>query len=118
LEWLMPPDALAALRQVNDNLALAVLHLRPERKQISTLSPHDFSDLRNQLLNAGKCLRLLPPLSNAEGETRKELLEYRNNLEKLKQLLPDVQARLLAEKSRLAAARTHAAAVAHWAQAR
>jgi len=114
----MPPDALAALREVNDNLTLALLRLRPERKQISTLSPHDFSDLRKQMSNAGVCLRLLPPISKAEGETRKGLLEYRHNLEKLKQLLPDVQARLLAEKSRLVAARTHAAAAVHWAQAR
>ena len=113
----MPSDALAALREVNNNLALAVLRLRPEHKEISTFRPHDFSDLRNQMLNAGKCLRLLPPLSKAEGEIQKELLEYRHNLEKLKQLLPDVQARLLAEKSRLVVARTHAASAAHWAQA-
>jgi hypothetical protein len=47
----------------------------------------------------------------------KEALEYRRNLEKLKHFLPDVQARLLAEKSRLETARTHVAAAAAWAKA-
>jgi hypothetical protein len=113
----MVPDALGALCEVNKNLRLTMLRLRPERTHISTLSPRDFLDLRNQMLRAGNCLRGLPRIAEATDEVRKELIEYQANLRKLHQFLPDVHGRLLAEKSRLSAARTHTAAASHWAQA-
>jgi len=113
----MPPDALETLRQVNENLRSALLRLRPERKHCSTIKPKDFSDILSQLLRAAECLRRLPPPSEAAATLEKESLEYRGNLEKLKHFLPDLQVRLLAEKSRLETARTHVAAAAAWAQA-
>jgi hypothetical protein len=114
----MPPDALETLRQVNENLRSALLRLRPERKHCSSIKPKDFSDILSQLLRAAECLRCLPPPSEAAVTLEKESLEYRNNLEKLKHFLPDLQVRLLAEKARLETARTHVAAAGAWAQAR
>jgi hypothetical protein len=113
-----PPDALETLRQVNDNLRSALLRLRPERKRCSTIKAQDFSDLLRQLLRAAECLRRLPPHPEAADAIEGESLEYRGNLERLKHFLPGLQVRLLAEKSRLEAARTHVAAAAAWARAR
>jgi superfamily I DNA and/or RNA helicase len=111
------------LRQVNENLRSALLRLRPERKHCSSIRPQDFSDILSQLLRAAECLRRPEPPANSEAALtieaalEKESLEYRSNLEKLKRFLPDVQVRLLAEKSRLETARTHVATAAAWAQA-
>jgi hypothetical protein len=113
----MPPDALETLRQVNESLRSALARLRPERKHCSSLRPQDFSSLLAQLLQAAECLRLRPAHSEAAAALEKEALEYRGNLEKLKHFLPDLQVRLLAEKSRLESAKSHLAAKAAWAKA-
>jgi hypothetical protein len=112
-----PPDALETLRQVNGNLRSALIRLRPERKHCSSIRPQDFSDILSQLLRAAECLRLPPPHSEAAVGLETEALEYRGNLEKLKHFLPDLQVRLLAEKSRLETARSHVAAAAAWGRA-
>ena len=112
----MPPEAFETLRQVNDNLHSALIRLHPEQKHCSTVRPQDFSDILSQLLRAAECLRHLPAQPEAAA-LEKESLKYRSNLEKLKHFLPDLHARLLAEKSRLEAAQTHVAAAAAWARA-
>lgn len=113
----MMADSLGALREVNRNLRLDMIRFRPEHTHISALSPRDFIDLRAQMSRASHYLRLLPAMTEATDEVRKELREYRRNLEKLKHFLPAVQVRLVSEKSRLIAARTQAAAASNWAQA-
>jgi len=113
----MPLDTLETLRQVNDNLRSALIRLRPEQKDCSTIRPQDFSDILSQLLRAAECLRRLPPHSGAGAALEKESLEYRSNLEKLKQFLPDLHGRLLAEKARLEDAQVHVAAAAAWVRA-
>ena len=113
----MPPDALETLRQVNGSLRTALTRLRPEQKHCSTVMPQDFSDLLSQLLRAAECLRHPPAQSQASVALDKESLEYRSNLEKLKDFLPDLHGRLLVEKARLETAQTHVAAAAAWARA-
>jgi hypothetical protein len=110
-------DALEILRQVNRDLRCAMIRLRPEMKHCSAITPQDFSELRSQLRRATECLRRSPLGSEAAAAFKKESLVYRSNLEQLKRFLLDVYARLLAEKSRLEAARTHATAAAAWGQA-
>ncbi len=117
-----PPDALATLRHVNESLRSALLRLRPERQHCSSLQPQEFSGLLGQLLQAAECLRRPPEhtgaiMTESSAALEKESLEYRNNLEKLKHFLPDLQVRLLAEKSRLETAMAHVAAKAAWAKA-
>jgi len=112
----MSQDALEILRQVNDSLRFALVRLRPERRHCSTISPQDFSDIRCEVQRASECLRRLPPDADAAA-LEEQSLEYRSNLKKLRQFLPDVHGRLLAEKSRLETARNHLAAAASWDRA-
>jgi hypothetical protein len=113
----MPPDSLATLRLVNDNLRSALIRLRPEQKHCSAIRPQDFADMLGELVRAADCLRNLPANLKAGSELEKEISEYRGNLEKLKQLLPDLHGRLLAERARLQSVRAHVAAAAAWAGA-
>ncbi|MBZ5657307.1 MAG: hypothetical protein LAO56_18730 [Acidobacteriia bacterium] len=113
---MMPPDTLETLRQVNDNLRTALNRLHPEQKDCSAIRPQDFSDLLSHLLRGAECLRVPPP-SDAAAALEREALEYRRNLEKLKDFLPDLHGRLLAEKARLESAQLHVTAAAAWARA-
>jgi hypothetical protein len=107
-------DALETLRKVNDHLRSSLIRLHPERNHCSAIRPQDFAGLLSQLKRAAECMQGLSSDSQAAAALQKESREYRMNLEKLKRFLPDVHARLLAEKSRLDAARTHVAAAAAW----
>jgi hypothetical protein len=112
-----PPDAVETLRQVNDDLRSGVVRLRPEQKDCSTITPQDFADFLSNIQRAAECLRSLRIRSETSMAIEAESLEYRTNLEKLKDFLPDLHGRLLAEKSRLEMAQTHVAAAAAWARA-
>ena len=113
----MPPDALQTFREVNKNMRSALTRLRPEQTHCSTIKPQELIDLLGEVLRAAECVRRLPPHSEATVALELESLEYRHNLEKLQQFLPDLHARLLAEKARIETARTHVAATAAWARA-
>lgn len=69
-----------------------------------------------ELLRAADCLRNLPANLKAGSELAQEISEYQGNLEKLKQFLPDLHGRLLAEKARLQSVQAHVAAAAAWAR--
>jgi hypothetical protein len=110
----LPLDTLATLRQVNNCLRSALVRLRPERQHCSTIKPQDFSDLCGEILRAADCMRRISLDPQAATQLKNESFEYRSNLEQLNKLLPDVQARLLVEKSRLECAQSHVAAAAAW----
>ena len=107
-----PDDDLAILRAVNKNLKSALLRFRPERQHCSAIEAQELSDLRCLIVQAADCVRGVSPL--AAPELKNESSEYRSNLEQLKQLLPDFQVRLLAEKSRLEVAKSNVAAAVAW----
>ena len=111
-----PEDNLAILRAVNKHLRLVLIRLRPEQQHCSSIKPEDFSDLRSEIQRAASCVQGVS-LAFQAPELRSESLEYRRNLEQVKQLLPDLQIRLLAEKSRLEGEKEHVAAAAAWAGA-
>jgi hypothetical protein len=113
----MPQDPLGMLREVNSNLRSALARLRPEQQHCSAIKPQDFSELRGEILRARDCVGRISLNSEAVAELKNESFQYRSNLEQLNHLLPDVQARLLDEKSRLEVAKNHAAAAAAWAGA-
>ena len=125
----MSSDAVTTLRQVNDHLRSALERLRPEQTPCSAVTPDDFSCLLAQLLRAGECVgnlyarsAAISPLDRSAHDQQaaaveQETREYRNNLEKLRSFLPDLHARLLAERARLENARNHVAAAAAWAHA-
>ena len=105
-------DAVETLRQVNDSLRAALIRLGADA---STVGPQDFSDLLGQLHRASECMRRRPHCEAVAFD--EELLEYGRNLERLKNPLPEVHERLLAERSRLETARNHATAATAWARA-
>ena len=110
-----PDDDLATLRTVNKNLKSALVRFRPERQHCSAIKPQELSDLCSAILQAADCVRGISP--QAVLELKNESLEYHSNLAQLKQLLPDFEVRLLAEKSRLEVAKSHVASAAAWAGA-
>jgi hypothetical protein len=120
MEMLMEPrkpeDNLAILRAANKHLRLVLIRLRPEQQHCSSIKPEDLSDLRTEIQRAADCVQGAS-LAPQASELRNESLEYRRNLEQLKHLLPDLQIRLLAEKSRLEGEKKHVAAAAAWAGA-
>jgi hypothetical protein len=110
------------LRQVNDDLRSALIRLHPEQNDRPSTPPPEFSGILGQLRRAAECRQHLRPHCEAaarafEFEFERESLEYRRNLERLKEFLPGVHARLLAEKSRLEAARSHVATAEAWSRA-
>jgi hypothetical protein len=121
----MPPDSLETLQQVNDYLRSALLRLRPEhraeqkaeQKQCSVIRPQECSDILGQLLRAAESLRRPPAGPEAARAFEKESLDYRCNLETLKDFLPGVHERLRADKAHLEAARNHVATAAAWSRA-
>ena len=113
----MPPDALETLRQVNHNLGSALIRLSPEQRHCSTIRPQDFSELLSEILRAADCLQRLPADVEQAAAFERESLVYRSHLERLKDFLPDLHGRLLAEKARLETAQIHVAAAAAWARA-
>ena len=112
----MAADKLATLREVNGNIRSALMRLRPDQKHCSDIRPEDFSDLLGEIVRAAECLRSQP--AQSEGmELAHASLEYRSNLEKLRELLPELHGNLLAEKTRLETARAQVASAEAWAQA-
>ena len=107
-------DDLATLRAINKYLRSALVRLRPERQHCSAIKPQDLSDLSSKIRRAADCTRRISFDPLAPAELKNESLEYRRNLEQLKHLLPDLQIRLLTEKSRLELEKSHVAAAAAW----
>jgi|GraSoiStandDraft_57_1057295.scaffolds.fasta_scaffold579033_1 hypothetical protein len=87
----MPEDNLATLRTVNKHLRSALVRLRPQQQHCSAVKPQDFSDLRSEILRGAECVRRISLHPQAAAELKNESLEYRNNLEHLRQLLTELQ---------------------------
>jgi hypothetical protein len=113
---MMSEDPLASLRRTNEYLRSSILRLQADQTVCSTIKPQDFTDLLNEILRMGECLRSTPSDSPQLAAMQEESAQYLTNLESLKDFLPQLHGRLLAEKSRLEIAQNHAAAAA-WASA-
>lgn len=105
-----------ALEGANRKLDLLLDILRPAQASFSISTEHMAAVLA-EVLRVGEWLRA-GLAHNAEGRMAQELERYRLHLEQLRQLLPNVHAQLLTERSRLQAERTHLEATAAWARAR
>jgi hypothetical protein len=114
---MMSEDPLAALRRTNEYLRSSILRLQADQTVCSTIRPQNFTDLLNEILRMGQCLRSMPSHPPKSAAIQEESAQYLANLESLKNFLPQLHGRLLAEKSRLEIARNHAAAAAAWASA-
>jgi hypothetical protein len=119
MEWLMP-SRLLTLRQVNEKLRNALQRFRPELHQCSSILPGELSSVRGELLRVRECHREgngSSPDPETAAALAREMREYRTNLERLEHILPDVQMRLLAERTRLRNAQVHIDAADAWAGA-
>jgi len=112
----MSDNSLEILRQVNEHLRQALTRFRPEENLCLTIQPQGFSDLLAAVLRGGECLLKFPLEGQQTDGSKRECAEYRRNLELLKQFLPYVHGRLLAEKARLEDTQGHLAAAAAWAR--
>jgi hypothetical protein len=77
----------------------------------------DLEDLLAEIMHATEWLRDVARHTPIDTELAREVSDYRRSVEQLQQMLPAMHARLVKEKARLEAARTHLAAAAAWAQA-
>ena len=79
-----------------------------------TVAPEQLATLLEELLRVGEWLRS-GALRNPDVPVARELEEYRKNMERLRRLMPAIQACLLTERARLEADRAHMKAAAAWA---
>jgi hypothetical protein len=107
---------LAVLQQTNTSLRSALVRFRSEQEQCSNITAEDFSSLLSEIVHAADCLQHQSAPPEAAEAVKRATLEYRTNLETLKELLPQLQGNLLAEKSRLETAQAHVASAAAWAR--
>ena len=75
-------------------------------------TPQQMSDLLSELMRAGQWLRGLP--AERDRDLERELCEYRDEVERLRALLPAIQASLLAERARLEQERERLNGAAAW----
>lgn len=108
---------LLTLQQVNEKIRKALQRFRPELQHCAAILPGELSTLRAELLRARKSLENAIAEPGNEKALSQEVREYRVNLEKLKHVLPDLQMRLMAERTRLQNAQVHISAAAAWAGA-
>jgi hypothetical protein len=104
-----------ALHASNEKLRAGLLRLQPAYRL--AILPGDLADLRNQLIKVRAQLRSVTPGTVLDAEQQNELTQYRNQVMQLRQLLPSVYGRLLAEKVRVETARERVAATRAWTEA-
>ena len=112
----MSSSTLAVLQQANTSLRSALLRFRSEQEHCSSITAEDFSSLLSKIVHAADCVQHQPAPPEAAEAVERATLEYRINLEKLRDILPELQGNLLAEKSRLETAQAHIASAAAWAR--
>jgi hypothetical protein len=112
----MSSPTVESLRAVNRSLRARLARLPGGQTNSGGIAPTEFTDLLTELRRGTDCWRSLPEASTPEGEMVSELSDYRRNVERLRTILPSLQARLLIEKTRLESARAHVTKAAAWAQ--
>lgn len=105
------------LRDTNRRLRYWLDHMAPSPSQMA-VTPEDMAALLSELLRAGAELRAEPVADRAnDPELDAELATYRGNVERLRELMPLIHRRLLAERARLEAQRERVRSAAEWARA-
>jgi hypothetical protein len=111
----MPPTAIGPLRLANRRVRELMARLGPPAGGPAAVH-QDLEELLHELTRAAEWLRGVSPDSMREGELAKEVSDYRSSMERLQQMLPKIQGRLLAEKARLESERSHLGAAENWAK--
>jgi len=77
-------------------------------------TPQQMSGLLSELMRAGEWLRSLP--SERDPELQQELMAYRRNVERLRDVMPSIHSALLRERARLEQDRGRVESAAAWAR--
>jgi len=105
----------SALRETNQRLRTWLERLVPDREPTGLAASEHLMGLLSELRRAGEWLRAEMP-SERGAELEIELKTYRQNVERLHELLPFMHSQLLQEKARLEAERTRIEAAEAWAR--
>jgi hypothetical protein len=84
--------------------------VRPPR----AATPQQMAGLLSELMRAGENLRALP--AERDPRLERELSAYRENVERLRALLPSIHTTLLQERARLEQERTRVGSAVEWAR--
>jgi hypothetical protein len=113
----VPPTVVDALRHTNTRVRKLLARLRAAAGENALPSNQDFKDLGGELRISAVWLGDVPPGSMAQGDLAKEIDDYRNSLEELREILPAIQKRLLCERARMEMEAAHVGAASAWANA-
>jgi len=109
------PGLAQDLHETNNRLRFWLDSLVLDRAEPALTKPEQMSGLLSELLRAGEWLRAgLPQEKDAELEA--EIGEYRRNVERLREYLPQIQHQLLKERARLEGERTQIQSAVEWAR--
>jgi hypothetical protein len=101
------------LHETNHRLCVWLEGLGSDETVPVAATPQQMAGLLSELLRAGEWLRTgLPQQRDMELEA--ELATYRQNVERLRELLPSIQRVLLGEKARLEGQRTRVDSATEW----
>ena len=110
-------DLAKALHETNTSLRISLDRLIPDSASPETpprpATPQQMAELLSTLMSAGHWLRTLP--KEKDPALDQELCEYRQNVERLRALLPLIHSALLCERSRLEQERARVTSAAQWA---
>jgi hypothetical protein len=85
--------------------------------QQASVSLEQMSAVLSDLMSTGACLRANPiPAKGTDPELDDELERYRQNVERLREILPSLHAQLLKERARIEAQRSRVHSTEEWAR--
>jgi hypothetical protein len=102
------------LRQANASLWRRLETLAPAAHP-GPISPSQMNALLSELMRIGQCLRAGLPKA-PDSELNAEIVEYRRNVERLRDLLPFIHTQLVRERARLEAERARLESAENWAR--
>ena len=109
---LAPNPFIAEIHESTRRLRYWMDSLFDSASQPLPAQPQQMQDLVSELLHAGEWLSARP--ADPDPELDHELAEYRTHVERLRTLLPSIQAALLAESARLEQERSRLQAASEW----
>ncbi len=103
------------LRRTNTRLRRYLEGLTPDPADPTAPPPQIISEVLSELLRAGEWMRQ-GLADSRDGQVQAELVDYRRNLERLRDRMPAIHRHLLAERARLEAERARIESAVDWAQ--
>jgi DNA repair exonuclease SbcCD ATPase subunit len=105
------------LERVNAELVSAISRFQPEHAHASAIKAEEVASLRNEICRAANCLREAPGSTQNDHALQQQISDFRDHLQQLKEALPALQTRLLAEQANLSKQQAQFNAAAAWIQA-